>query len=80
MRQLGRFGAQRGNERREHLRRGLRFDIHPAGVVQHPAAYAEPLRQIVHEGAKAHPLHYAGDGDVSSDCDHVRLEICRFFD
>ncbi|OQA96753.1 MAG: hypothetical protein BWY25_02215 [Chloroflexi bacterium ADurb.Bin222] len=71
VRERGRLSAQPGEERRQRLRVGFGFDVHAAGVIQHPAAHAEPPRQVVHEGTETDPLHHAGDRNPQRPRRHI---------
>ena len=66
VRQRRRFVRQRGDKDIERSRVAFGLDSDAAGMVQHPAAHAQPFRQVVHEGSKANALHNAGYGNMVS--------------
>ncbi len=70
-RERGRLSAQRGEKCRQRLRLSFGLDVHAAGVIQHPAAHAEPSCQVVHEGAKTDSLHHAGDRNPQRPRRHI---------
>ena len=57
------FLFQVAHERRQRGCWAFDLDLHPAGVVEHPAGQAMFVRQTVDEGPEADPLHYAAHAD-----------------
>src|SRR5919206_221452 len=62
------------------LRRALRLDVDPLGVVAHQPGKPMPPRQSVDEGPKAHALHDAPHGDLPALLSRHShgVSLCRF--
>ena len=61
-----RFAAEHTHELVERLSGAFGFDDHAAGIVQHPAAQPEALREVIHVRAEANALDRAFDAESAT--------------
>ena len=62
-RQGRRFPLQITHKRRQRGCRAFDLDLHPAGMIKHPAGQTIFVRQAIDEGTETDPLHHAAHAD-----------------